>query len=74
MTSVAEIQDGTLEEPSDPTLVQLDNIEDRLIMLERKVNEIHEFAVKLAGVLDAMAGNPMIAAMLPPGIFPVDTE
>jgi len=29
------------------------------------VREVHEFATKLAAMLDAMAANPMFAAMLP---------
>lgn len=33
------------------------------------VQEVHTFAAKLAAMLDAMAGNPMFAAMLPPEAF-----
>jgi len=33
------------------------------------VREVHEFAVKLAQMLDAMSANPMFAAMLPPDMM-----
>lgn len=37
---------------------------------ETMLREVHGFCTKLAAMLDGMAENPMIAAMLPPGIIP----
>lgn len=72
MTTATNVQvDGT--ETTDEII---DRIDDRLITVERSLNvmaeqleEIHGFCARLATTLDALSGNPMVAAMLPPGAF-----
>jgi hypothetical protein len=34
------------------------------------LRDIHGFCATLANMLDAMSENPMLAAMMPPGVFP----
>jgi hypothetical protein len=63
-----------IDVPDNDTL--LDSIDDRLILVERAVEiiaeqvaEIHTFCSEFKGLLESFGQNPMLAAMLPPGVF-----
>lgn len=67
--SAQTVDVATVEQDSPPA--QITQAEwDSLLLCTR---EVHAFAGKLAATLDAMMGNPMIAAMMPPGLIP-DSE
>lgn len=47
----------------------LDVIAVKVNDIEAKVNAIAAFCAHLEGMLNAMSDNPMLAAMMPPGVL-----
>jgi hypothetical protein len=45
------------------------SVEERLDIIDHKVQLVLDFCMRLAATLDALGENPMVAAMLPPGTF-----